>query len=55
MIAQTIAARRPERMLSLTSIMSNTGARLSGQPTFKVLPLFLKRPPRGRDDYIDRT
>jgi pimeloyl-ACP methyl ester carboxylesterase len=55
MIAQTIAARRPERTLSLTSIMSNTGARLSGQPAFKVLPLFLKKPPRGRDDYIDRT
>ena len=55
MIAQTIAARRPERTLSLTSIMSNTGARLSGQPTFKVLPLFLKKPPRGREDYIDRT
>jgi pimeloyl-ACP methyl ester carboxylesterase len=55
MIAQTIAARYPARVLSLTSIMSNTGARLSGQPAAKVLPLFLKRPPRGRDAYIDRT
>jgi pimeloyl-ACP methyl ester carboxylesterase len=55
MIAQTIAARRPERTLSLTSIMSNTGARLSGQPAVKLLPLFLRRPPRGREEYIDRT
>jgi pimeloyl-ACP methyl ester carboxylesterase len=55
MIAQTVAARYPDRTLSLTSIMSNTGARLSGQPTAKVLPLFLKRPPRGRDAYVERT
>ena len=27
MIAQTMAARHPERVLSLVSIMSNTGAR----------------------------
>ncbi|MGZ6643413.1 MAG: alpha/beta fold hydrolase [Solirubrobacteraceae bacterium] len=55
MIAQTIAARYPDRTLSLTSIMSNTGGRLSGQPTLRVLPLFLRKPPRGRDAYIERT
>ncbi len=55
MIAQTIAARYPQRTLSLTSIMSNTGSRLSGQPAANVLPLFLKSPPRGRDAYVERT
>ncbi len=55
MIAQTIAVRHPQRVLSLTSIMSSTGARLSGQPALKMLPLFFKKPPRGRDAYIDRT
>ena len=33
MIAQTIAIEHPERVLSLCSIMSNTGARWSGQPS----------------------
>ena len=32
MIAQTIAIEHPDRVLSLCSIMSNTGARWSGQP-----------------------
>ena len=31
MIAQTVAARHPERVRSLASIMSNTGSRWSGQ------------------------
>ena len=35
MIAQTLAARRPERVLSLTSIMSSTGARWRGQPALR--------------------
>jgi pimeloyl-ACP methyl ester carboxylesterase len=53
MIAQTIAIRHPDRVLSLVSIMSNTGARLSGQPALGVLPIFLKRAPRSREDYVD--
>src|SRR5512132_4060034 len=40
MIAQTIAARRPERVLSLTSIMSSTGSRLTGQPALSTYRLF---------------
>src|ERR1700712_3689671 len=36
MIAQTIAFRHPERVLSLASIMSNTGARWSGQPSLSM-------------------
>jgi pimeloyl-ACP methyl ester carboxylesterase len=53
MIAQTIAIRHPDRVLSLVSIMSNTGARLTGQPALGVLPIFLKRAPRTRAAYVD--
>jgi pimeloyl-ACP methyl ester carboxylesterase len=52
MIAQTLAAQRPERVLSLTSIMSNTGALSNGQPTLRMYPFFLRRPVAGRDAYV---
>jgi pimeloyl-ACP methyl ester carboxylesterase len=52
MIAQTMAARRPERVLSLASIMSNTGARWSGQPSPRMYPVLLRRPPRDREGYV---
>jgi pimeloyl-ACP methyl ester carboxylesterase len=55
MIAQTLAASRPERVLSLTSIMSTTGGRLVGQPALRVMPIFLKQAPRERDAFIDHT
>jgi pimeloyl-ACP methyl ester carboxylesterase len=52
MIAQTMAARRPERVLSLVSIMSNTGSRWSGQPAPSTYRLFLRPLARGREEYI---
>jgi pimeloyl-ACP methyl ester carboxylesterase len=52
MIAQTLAAQHPGRVLSLTSIMSNTGALFSGQPTMRLYPFFLRRPAAGRDAYV---
>src|SRR3954468_11509996 len=55
MIAQTVAARHPELVLSLTSIMSNTGSMLTGRPGLRVYPLFLERPGEGRDAAIKRT
>jgi pimeloyl-ACP methyl ester carboxylesterase len=55
MIAQTIAIRHPDRVLSLVSVMSNTGARLTGQPALRALPAFLRRPPRDREGYIEHT
>ena len=55
MIAQTIAIRHPRRVLSLVSIMSNTGARLTGRPSVRVLPVFLKRAPRDREGYVEHT
>jgi len=53
MIAQTMAIRRPERVLSLASIMSTTGNRRAGLPRMRALTLFLRKAPRDRDAYID--
>jgi pimeloyl-ACP methyl ester carboxylesterase len=55
MIAQTLAATRPEKVLSLASIMSTTGGRLVGQPAFRVMPIFLKQAPREREAFVDHT
>jgi len=53
MIAQTLAARHPGLVRSLTSIMSTTGSRRSGQPAVGLYPIFLRRAPRERDAYIE--
>jgi pimeloyl-ACP methyl ester carboxylesterase len=55
MIAQTLAVRHPDSVLSLTSIMSNTGALLTGRPAIRIYPLFLRRPAEGREQAIERT
>jgi pimeloyl-ACP methyl ester carboxylesterase len=52
MIAQTIAIRHPDRVLSLVSIMSNTGARWRGQPSVRMYGILLKSAPRDRDAYV---
>ncbi|HXE45860.1 MAG TPA: alpha/beta fold hydrolase, partial [Conexibacter sp.] len=53
MIAQTLAATRPQRVRSLVSIMSTTGSRRAGQPKPHVLPLLLKPAPHERDAYVE--
>jgi pimeloyl-ACP methyl ester carboxylesterase len=55
MIAQTIAIDHPQRVLSLCSIMSNTGARLSGQPRLATYRVLLGTPPQDRDRFIDHV
>ena len=55
MIAQTMAARHPARVLSLVSMMSNTGARWSGQPPVRMYGVLLKNPPRDRAGYQDHA
>jgi len=55
MIAQTIAARRPDRLLSLTSIMSSTGSRISGQPALRTYRKLLRPVSRDRQRYIDQS
>jgi pimeloyl-ACP methyl ester carboxylesterase len=52
MIAQTLAARHPEQVRSLVSIMSNTGNRFSGQPSPRVYGALLRRAPRERAAFI---
>ena len=52
MIAQTIAARRPERVLTLTSIMSSTGSRWRGQPALRTYRQFLRPVSTDRAAYI---
>src|SRR5918999_1857269 len=53
MIAQTMAIARPERVLSLTSIMSTTGDRRAGLPKLRALGVLLRRAPRDRDTYVE--
>jgi pimeloyl-ACP methyl ester carboxylesterase len=55
MIAQTMAARFPERVLSLASIMSNTGHRWKGMPGLRVYPIFMRRPADNREGAIEST
>jgi pimeloyl-ACP methyl ester carboxylesterase len=53
MIAQTMAIRRPERVLSLGSIMSTTGNRRIGMPRLRALGMLFRKAPRDRDSYVD--
>jgi len=52
MIAQTLAIRHPDRVLSLVSIMSTTGGRRVGWADPRLLQLMVVQSPRDRDDYI---
>ncbi len=52
MIAQTLAARHRERVLSLCSIMSGPGGRRAAtMPRMSVIGTLLSRPPREREAY----
>jgi pimeloyl-ACP methyl ester carboxylesterase len=55
MIAQTLAAQKPESTRSLVSIMSNTGNRWKGQPAFGIYRYLLRRAPEDREGYIAYT
>ncbi|MFJ8653077.1 alpha/beta fold hydrolase [Streptomyces rochei] len=48
MIAQTIAATAPERVMSLTSLYSTTGAKKVGQPALSTIRLLAAPPARTR-------
>lgn len=52
MIAQTIAIEHPERVISLTSIMSTTGEREVGQPTPEATAELLAQRPSDREGAI---
>jgi pimeloyl-ACP methyl ester carboxylesterase len=55
MIAQTAAIEHPDRVRSLTSIMSTTGDRTVGTPTEAALAALLSPPGRTREEAIERT
>jgi pimeloyl-ACP methyl ester carboxylesterase len=55
MIAQILAIEQPERVRSLTSIMSTTGNDQVGQPTDAALALFLLPPVSTREGAMDRA
>lgn len=49
MVGQTLAAREPKRVRSLTSIMSSAGPRTAPWPSPSLLWRFLQRPPKSAD------
>lgn len=49
MIAQTLAARMPGRVLTLTSLMSTSGARRVGRPALSTYRRMFGPPPQSRD------
>ncbi|HXF31610.1 MAG TPA: alpha/beta hydrolase [Solirubrobacterales bacterium] len=55
MIAQTLAAREPERVLSLTSIMSTTGASRLGRPALSTWLRLAQPPAKTREISAERT
>ena len=55
MIAQTMAARHPDRVRSLVSIMSTTGNRWKGQPALKTMPVLLSKPATTKEAAVERV
>src|SRR4051794_2024122 len=55
MIAQSLAIRRPERVLSLCSIMSTTGNRRFGMPKLRAFGSLFSKPARSRDGYAEQA
>jgi pimeloyl-ACP methyl ester carboxylesterase len=55
MIGQVLAAEWPDRVRSLVSIMSNTGSRWTGQPSFGAYRYFLARAPSEREAFIEHV
>jgi pimeloyl-ACP methyl ester carboxylesterase len=55
MIAQALAARHPQRVLSLVSIMSTTGRRTVGRASLRALGLLLRRAPLDRRGYVEHA
>ena len=53
MIGQTMAIAHPERVLSLTSIMSTTGERRAGMPKLRAWSVLMRRAPSRRNQFIE--
>lgn len=55
MIAQVMAARHPDRVSSLTSVFSNTGARKTGQPGLRMTLQLSRKPAKTREEFVERA
>src|SRR5436305_3440524 len=55
MIAQTVAIEHPDRVRSLTSIMSTTGERSLPQATPEAVEVLFQPPSRSREEAMDRA
>ncbi|HEY0317428.1 MAG TPA: alpha/beta hydrolase [Solirubrobacterales bacterium] len=55
MIVQAAAIEHPERVRSMVSIMSTTGSRWTGLPSWRAMGVLLGAPPRDRDTVIERA
>ena len=55
MIVQRMAIDHPDRVVSLTSIMSTTGDRNVGTPTPEAMTALITPPPTEREAYIDHS
>ena len=53
MIAQTMAMGRPERVLSLGSMLSTTGDRRVGTPKLRVWSVLMRQAPHQREAYVE--
>jgi pimeloyl-ACP methyl ester carboxylesterase len=54
MIVQTMAIDHPDRLVSMTSVMSTTGDTDVGQSSPEAQQLFMAAPPTDRDSYVAR-
>jgi pimeloyl-ACP methyl ester carboxylesterase len=54
MIAQTMAIEFPNRVRSMVSIMSTTGSRWVGTPSYKTFGVLLGTPPKDREAIVER-
>lgn len=54
MIGQTLAARHPDRVRTLTSVFSTTGSRRVGQPARSTIVRLARRPARTREQSVTR-
>ncbi|WP_410616477.1 alpha/beta fold hydrolase [Amycolatopsis sp. lyj-109] len=53
MISQTTAALYPDRIRTLTSVMSTTGSRLLGRPALSTLRMMGAKPPKSREEAVE--
>ena len=54
-ISQAVAYRHPDRVRSLTMLMSGSGKRVASFPRLRALGTLLAKPPRSKEVFVERT